>query len=96
MLTHGEVSWYLEPTVRIARKLSTIQRSFLLAISGAYRITSTQVILGIPPLHLQLQREVRVIENYRLRLHLSINIIDIDPSEIDKKATGGQHTHRNI
>ncbi|GBO24687.1 Putative protein in type-1 retrotransposable element R1DM, partial [Araneus ventricosus] len=35
VLAHGAVAWCLEPTVRIARKLSTIQRPFLLAISGA-------------------------------------------------------------
>ncbi|GBL92453.1 hypothetical protein AVEN_174731-1 [Araneus ventricosus] len=58
------------------RKLSTIQRPFLLAISGAYRITSTavlQVILDIPPFHLQLP--------------LSTNISDVDPSEIEEKTT---------
>ncbi|GBM90624.1 Putative protein in type-1 retrotransposable element R1DM [Araneus ventricosus] len=91
VLAHGAVAWCLEPTVRIARKLSTIQRPFLLAISGAYRITSTaalQVILGIPPLHLQLQREARGTALFRLRLPLSTNISDIDPSEIEEKATG--------
>ncbi|GBM54123.1 hypothetical protein AVEN_119852-1 [Araneus ventricosus] len=91
VLAHGAVAWCLEPTVRIARKLSTIQRPFLLAISGAYRTTSTaalQVILGIPPLHLQLQRDARGTALFRLRLPLSTNISDIDPSEIEEKATG--------
>ncbi|GBN64205.1 hypothetical protein AVEN_136302-1 [Araneus ventricosus] len=91
VLAHGAVAWCLEPTVRIARKLSTIQRPFLLAISGAYRTTSTaalQVILGIPPLHLQLQREARGTALFRLRLPLSTNISDIDPGEIEEKATG--------
>ncbi|GBM15023.1 hypothetical protein AVEN_113157-1 [Araneus ventricosus] len=91
VLAHGAVAWCLEPTVRIARKLSTIQRPFLLAISGAYRTTSTaalHVILGIPPLHLQLQREARGIALFRLRLPLSTNVSDIDPSEIVEKATG--------
>ncbi|GBM69239.1 hypothetical protein AVEN_264236-1, partial [Araneus ventricosus] len=91
VLAHGAVAWCLEPTVRIARKLSRIQRPFLLAISGAYRTTSTaalQVILGIPLLHLQLQREARGTALFRLRLPLSTNVSDIDPSEIDEKATG--------
>ncbi|GBL75329.1 hypothetical protein AVEN_194540-1 [Araneus ventricosus] len=91
VLAHGAVAWCLEPTVRIARKLSTIQRPFLLAISGAYRTTSTaalQVILGIPPLHLQLQRETRGTTLFRLRLPLSTNVSDIDPSKIEEKATG--------
>ncbi|GBN80437.1 hypothetical protein AVEN_196684-1 [Araneus ventricosus] len=91
VLAHGAVAWCLEPTVRIARKLSTIQHPFLLAISGAYRTTSTaalQVILSIPPLHLQLQREALGTALFRLRLPLSTNVSDIDPSEIDEKATG--------
>ncbi|GBN61488.1 hypothetical protein AVEN_54704-1 [Araneus ventricosus] len=86
---HGAVASCLEPTVRIARKLSTNQ-SFLLAISGTYRTTSTavlQVMLGIPPLHLQLQREARGTALFRLRLPLSTNVSDIDPSEIEEKAT---------
>ncbi|GBN28424.1 hypothetical protein AVEN_171948-1 [Araneus ventricosus] len=88
MLAHEAVTWCLEPTVRIARKLSTIQRPFLLAISGAYRTTSTaalQIILGIPPLHLQLQREARGTALFRLRLPLSTNVSNIDPSEIEEK-----------
>ncbi|GBM23903.1 hypothetical protein AVEN_208528-1 [Araneus ventricosus] len=44
--------------------------------SAARKITSTaalQVILGIPPLHLQLQREARGTALFRLRLPLSTN-----------------------
>ncbi|GBO46769.1 hypothetical protein AVEN_231493-1, partial [Araneus ventricosus] len=47
-----------------------------------------QVILGIPPLHQQLQREARGTALFRLRLPLSTNVSDIDPSEIEEKATG--------
>ncbi|GBM01876.1 hypothetical protein AVEN_218994-1 [Araneus ventricosus] len=63
MLIHGSAVWCLNPTSRMVRKLSAIQSGFLLAISGAYRTTPTaalQVILGIVPLHLQLQFESRV------------------------------------
>ncbi|GBM45739.1 hypothetical protein AVEN_242784-1 [Araneus ventricosus] len=90
VLEHGAVAWCLEPTVRIARKVSTIQHPSLLAISGAYRTTSTatlQVILGIPPLHLQSQREARSTALFRLRLPLSTNVSDIDPSEIEEVNT---------
>ncbi|GBN48972.1 hypothetical protein AVEN_82291-1 [Araneus ventricosus] len=86
-----KVVWCSEPTVQIARKLSTINLPYILAISGAYRTTSTallQVKLGIPPLHLQLQREARGTALFRLRLPLSTNVSDIDPSEIEEKATG--------
>ncbi|GBM86393.1 hypothetical protein AVEN_271684-1 [Araneus ventricosus] len=91
VLAHGVVVWCLEPTVQIARKLSTIQHPFLLAILGAYRTTSTaalQVIMGIPPLHLQLQREARGTALSRLRLPLSTNVSDICPSKTEEKATG--------
>ncbi|GBM44444.1 hypothetical protein AVEN_250839-1, partial [Araneus ventricosus] len=57
MVASGAGVWYLNPTIRIGRKLSFVQRGFLLAITGAYRTTPTaalQVILGIEPLHLQL------------------------------------------
>ncbi|GBN16217.1 hypothetical protein AVEN_212575-1 [Araneus ventricosus] len=67
-------------------KMKTSLRPFLLAISGAYRTTSTaaiQVILGIP-----LQREARSTDLYRLKLPVSTNFGDIDPSEIKEKATG--------
>ncbi|GBN27646.1 hypothetical protein AVEN_33139-1 [Araneus ventricosus] len=58
---------------------------------SAYKTTSTaalQLILGIPPLHLQLQREARGTAIFRLRIPLSTNVCDIDPSEIEEKATG--------
>ncbi|GBN23074.1 hypothetical protein AVEN_131834-1 [Araneus ventricosus] len=84
MLAHGTGVWCLHPTVRIARKLS-IQRGFLLAITGAYRITpkaAIQVNLGIPPLHLHLQLDARITELYRLRnkiqdtSHLSPEVLE--------------------
>ncbi|GBM97626.1 hypothetical protein AVEN_129848-1 [Araneus ventricosus] len=49
MLAHGSAVWCLHPIVHMARKISTIQRNFLLNISGAYSTTATaalQVILG--------------------------------------------------
>ncbi|GBM75475.1 hypothetical protein AVEN_54075-1 [Araneus ventricosus] len=50
------VVWCLDPPVRTKWKLNTIQRPFLLALTGSYRTTKTsalQVILGIPPLQIQ-------------------------------------------
>ncbi|GBN16995.1 hypothetical protein AVEN_140111-1 [Araneus ventricosus] len=40
------------------------------------------------PLYLQLQREARGTALFRLRVPLSTNVCDIDPSEIEDKATG--------
>ncbi|XP_055944563.1 uncharacterized protein LOC129975528 [Argiope bruennichi] len=45
-----------------------------------------QTILGIPPLHLQLQREAKGISVYRL--HNNNNSLNIDPNEVDSKLTG--------
>ncbi|GBM53558.1 hypothetical protein AVEN_574-1 [Araneus ventricosus] len=70
MLAHDAGEWRLHPTVRIARKLSSIQRSFLLAITGACRTTSTAAlyaILGITSLHLHLPLDARTSNLYRLR-----------------------------
>ncbi|GBN74183.1 hypothetical protein AVEN_106174-1 [Araneus ventricosus] len=53
-----------------------------------YGSSSFWVVLGIPPLHLRLERESRGTALYRLRLHISTNVIDINPSEIEEKATG--------
>ncbi|GBM54908.1 hypothetical protein AVEN_77818-1 [Araneus ventricosus] len=54
MLAHGSSAWCLNPTIKMKNKLSSIQRPFLLHISGAYRTNPTaalQTILGIPPTH---------------------------------------------
>ncbi|GBN18184.1 hypothetical protein AVEN_211464-1 [Araneus ventricosus] len=57
----------------MARKLDTIQRRFLLAITGAYRTSPTaalQVILVLPPLHLSLKCEAESVSIRRLRKHI--------------------------
>ncbi|GBN22753.1 hypothetical protein AVEN_38020-1 [Araneus ventricosus] len=51
MPAHGSSAWCLNPTFKVKRKPSSIQRPFLLHISGAYRNTPTaalQTIIGIP------------------------------------------------
>ncbi|GBO40955.1 hypothetical protein AVEN_148324-1 [Araneus ventricosus] len=91
MLAYGSSAWCLNPTLKMKRKLSSIQRPFLLHISGDYRTTPTaalQTILGIPPLHMQLQFESRFTTIYRLRISLPPNITDIQPQDLEMKATG--------
>ncbi|GBM08302.1 hypothetical protein AVEN_101433-1 [Araneus ventricosus] len=86
MLTHGSSAWCLNPTFKMKRKLSSIQRPFLLHISGAYRTTPTaalQTILGIPPLHMQLQFEARFTSIYRLRIPLPPIITDTQPHDLE-------------
>ncbi|GBM17976.1 hypothetical protein AVEN_238379-1 [Araneus ventricosus] len=56
--------------------------------NSACRTTSTAallIILGIPPLHLQVQREARGTALYRLKLSLFTNVSDIDPIKIEEK-----------
>ncbi|GBM60131.1 Putative protein in type-1 retrotransposable element R1DM [Araneus ventricosus] len=70
VFAHGSSIWCINPTAKISRKLDSIQRSFLLSISGAYRTTSTavlQVLLGLPPLALKLQQEAVITNLIRLR-----------------------------
>ncbi|XP_055924683.1 uncharacterized protein LOC129956767 [Argiope bruennichi] len=91
VLAHGAAIWCQDPTERMKRKLAAIQRPFLLAISGAYRTTSTaalQIILGIPPLHLQLQREAKGISLCRLKNPTNNCHLQISQLEIDCKISG--------
>ncbi|GBM59458.1 Putative protein in type-1 retrotransposable element R1DM [Araneus ventricosus] len=91
MLAHGASAWCTDPTTRLSRKLSTIQRPFLLSLSGAYRTTATaalQTILGLPPLPLQLQMEARYVNFTRLKKQVP-NCPNIPhPEEIESKAKG--------
>ncbi|GBL84580.1 hypothetical protein AVEN_191052-1 [Araneus ventricosus] len=91
MMAHGSAVWCLNPTSRMGRELSPIQRGFLLAISGAYRMIPTavlQVILGIVPLHLQLEFESRVTTLFRLKTPLLSEITALQSKDIEEKATG--------
>ncbi|GBN80122.1 hypothetical protein AVEN_207029-1 [Araneus ventricosus] len=58
---------------------------------GAYRTTATsalQVILGIPPLYLQLQEEARVTAIRRLDISLPDTLTTLVPGEVEKGETG--------
>ncbi|GBL93871.1 hypothetical protein AVEN_153631-1 [Araneus ventricosus] len=100
ILAHGSSTWCLNPTHRMKRKPSSIQRPLLLYISGAYRTTPTvglQKILGIPPLNMQLQFEERVTSIYCLRISLPSHITDIQPQYLKMKATGWSlHPSENL
>ncbi|GBM14748.1 hypothetical protein AVEN_72016-1 [Araneus ventricosus] len=87
MLAYGAAVWCLDPPVGNKRKLNTIQRLFLLALTGAYITTATsalQVILGIPPLYLQLQQEARVTAIRRLNISLPDTLTTLVPGEVEK------------
>ncbi|GBN06930.1 hypothetical protein AVEN_181215-1 [Araneus ventricosus] len=91
MLAYGTAVWCLDPPVGIKRKLNTIQRPFLLALTGAYITTATsalQVILGIPSLYLQLHQEARVTAIRRLNISLPDTLTTLVPGEVEKGETG--------
>ncbi|GBN10465.1 hypothetical protein AVEN_90710-1 [Araneus ventricosus] len=91
MLAYAAAVCCLDPPVRIKRKFNTIQKPFLLALTGAYRATATsalQVILGIPPLYLQVQREARVTAIRRLDISLPDTLTTLVPGEVEKGETG--------
>ncbi|GBN13030.1 hypothetical protein AVEN_144409-1 [Araneus ventricosus] len=88
MLAYGAAVWCLDPPVRIKRKLNTIQRPFLLALTGACRKTATsalQVIVVIPPLYLQLQQESRVTAIRRLNISLPDTLTTLVSGEVVKR-----------
>ncbi|GBN85526.1 hypothetical protein AVEN_217171-1 [Araneus ventricosus] len=58
---------------RQSRLLNSIQRKFLLNITGAYSTTPTaalQVIEGIIPLHFKAEQEAAFVRKARLRKHI--------------------------
>ncbi|GBO38263.1 hypothetical protein AVEN_115776-1 [Araneus ventricosus] len=60
MLLYGASAWTLSVSPRLEKNLTSIQRIFLLYITGSYRTTPTaalQTITGIMPLHLKTQQE---------------------------------------
>ncbi|GBL77188.1 hypothetical protein AVEN_12809-1 [Araneus ventricosus] len=57
-LCHGAAASGHNMTSRLQKKLDSIQRLFLLYITGAYRTTPTAALVtGLQPLHLQIQQE---------------------------------------
>jgi len=62
-ITYGASSWYPNLSSKLRSKLESAQRQTLLAVTGAYRTTSTralQVIAGVPPIHLQIELRINI------------------------------------
>ncbi|GBM40819.1 hypothetical protein AVEN_137323-1 [Araneus ventricosus] len=91
MFAYGATVWFLNPPIRIKRKLNTIQRPFRLALTGAYRTTATsalQVILRIQPLILQLQQDAIVTAIRRPSISLPDILTALVPGESKKREMG--------
>ncbi|GBN80403.1 hypothetical protein AVEN_155615-1 [Araneus ventricosus] len=93
-----KVVWCLEPTVQIARKLSTIQLPFPLAISSAYRKPPQQFCSScwVPLLFIYNYKEKLVAEHSSdLNFVLQMSMISI-PVKLKKTLPDGQHIHLSI
>ncbi|GBN21118.1 hypothetical protein AVEN_3278-1 [Araneus ventricosus] len=93
MLCHGANIWAENLTEKIKRKLSSVQRKFLLSIISAYHTTATsslQTITGIPPLHLIAHKEAKYFKLTKLREQTTINSQPIDPNHYELMQKGHQ------
>jgi hypothetical protein len=70
IITYAATIWWPRSKIKTNQaELSKLQRMACLGITGAMRTAPTavmEVLLGLPPLHLQMEAEARI-GNYRLR-----------------------------
>ncbi|GBN02881.1 hypothetical protein AVEN_153235-1 [Araneus ventricosus] len=98
MILHGAAAWAYPLSVRQSRLLNTIQRKFLLNITGAYSTTPTaalQVIEGILPLHIKAEQEAVYVRTARLRKTSKYNNINFNPNNYEEGTTSTKF-HRAI
>ncbi|GBO13745.1 hypothetical protein AVEN_120128-1 [Araneus ventricosus] len=90
MILHGAAEWAYPLSARQSRLLNSIQRKFLLNITGAYstRPTATlQVIEGIILLHIKVEEEAAYVRTARLRRISNYNNINFNPNNYDDGTT---------
>ncbi|GBN26423.1 hypothetical protein AVEN_55743-1 [Araneus ventricosus] len=90
MILHGAAAWTYPLSTRQSRLLDSIQRKFLLNITGAYSTTPTvalQVIEGIIPLHIKAEQEAAYVRTARLRKTSNYNNINFNPNNYEDGAT---------
>ncbi|GBN09169.1 hypothetical protein AVEN_186915-1 [Araneus ventricosus] len=78
-------------TSRLQKKLDSIQRLFLLYITGAYRTTPTaafQVVTGLQPLHLQIQQEATFARLARAGSSSNFFTVIFNPTDYESKSSG--------
>ncbi|GBL78584.1 hypothetical protein AVEN_180185-1 [Araneus ventricosus] len=89
-LCHGAVAWGHNMTSRLQKKLDSIQRLFLLYITGAYRTTLTaalQEVTGLQPLHLQIQQEATYARIARARSSSNFFTVIFSPTDYESKSS---------
>ncbi|GBM10142.1 hypothetical protein AVEN_258746-1 [Araneus ventricosus] len=90
-LCHGAAAWGHNMTFRLQKKLDSIQRLFLLYITGAYRTTPTsalQVVTGLQPLHLLIQQEATYARVARARSSSNFFTVIFIPTDYESKSSG--------
>ncbi|GBM30483.1 hypothetical protein AVEN_237706-1 [Araneus ventricosus] len=89
-LCHGAAAWRHNMTSRLQKKLDSIQRLFLLYITGAYRTIPTaalQVVTGLQPLHLQIQQEATYARVARARSSSNFFTVIFSPTDYERKSS---------
>ncbi|GBN75584.1 hypothetical protein AVEN_131673-1 [Araneus ventricosus] len=90
MILHGAAAWAYPLSARQSRLLNSIQRKFLLNITGTYSTTPTaalQVIEGIIPLHIKAEQEAVYVRTARLRKTSNYNNINFNPNNYEDGTT---------
>ncbi|GBM19139.1 hypothetical protein AVEN_135619-1 [Araneus ventricosus] len=78
-------------TFRLQKKLGSIQRLFLVYITGAYRTTPTaalQVVTALQHLHLQIQQEATYSRVTRARSSSNFFTVIFSPTDCESKSSG--------
>ncbi|GBM77919.1 hypothetical protein AVEN_89583-1 [Araneus ventricosus] len=90
MILHGVAAWAYPLSARQSRLLNSIQRKFLLNVTGVYSTTPTaalQVIEGIKPLHIKAEQEAVYVRTTRLRKTSNYNNINFNPNNYEDDTT---------
>ncbi|XP_075530120.1 uncharacterized protein LOC142563452 [Dermacentor variabilis] len=79
------VRWSAKPDCRLSARVTTMQRTILLALSGAYRTTRTaslQVLMRVPPLSLELDRTAVEFKLFALREAVEFGDLAVSPRDV--------------
>ncbi|GBL78342.1 hypothetical protein AVEN_42869-1 [Araneus ventricosus] len=90
-LCYGAAAWGHNMTSRLQKRLESIQRLFLLYITGVYRTASTaalQVVTGLQPLHLQIQQDATYARVARARSSSNCFTVISSPTDYERKSSG--------
>ncbi|GBO05990.1 hypothetical protein AVEN_91011-1 [Araneus ventricosus] len=88
MLPYGTSAWALSVSSRLEKELSSIQRNFLLCITGSYRTTpmaALQTITGVMPLHLKAQQKAIFINVTCLRKEIELEGLSYQSRDYEEK-----------